>query len=307
VRGPRPLALGLVALLGGACQYMPHAYQPHSPQIPDARTIPLSSGAILTFTREGSGPAVVFVHGSIADLRIWAAQRGPAFQKYQLVAYSRRYHYPNAWNGNGSDYTDANHDADLLALVRELQLGRVHLVGHGVGGRLALEVALAHPEVVRSLTLVEPLTPSVAAGRPGFDRLAGQQDSVWAAMEAALRSDDADRAAKTLFDWENQNPGAYDALPPPFRGEIQDNAHILPFQLEHPGTALTCAQLGALAVPLLVVSGARSNLFFGEVADAVAACVPGARRETIPSAAHVVQRENPDAFNAALVGFLATH
>ncbi|HMK74165.1 MAG TPA: alpha/beta hydrolase, partial [Myxococcaceae bacterium] len=88
---------------------------------------------------------------------------------------------------------------------------------------------------------------------------------------------------------------------------IQDNAGTLPYQLEHPGTALTCAQLGTLPAPLLVVSGARSNLFFGEVADAVAACVSGARRETVPGAAHVVQRENPDAFNALLVGFLATH
>ena len=302
-----PLVLALLALLAGGCQYMPHAYEPRSPPIPDARTIPLSSGAILAFTRVGSGTAVVFVHGSIADLRIWASQAGPAFKAYQLVAYSRRYHYPNAWNGNGSDYTDATHDADLFALIRELQLGRVHLVGHGAGGRLALEVALAHPEVVRSLTLVEPFTPSVAAGRPGFERLAGQQDSVWASMETALRADDADRAAKTLFDWENQNAGAYDALPPAFRGEIQDNARTLPFQLEHRGTELTCAQIGALAAPLLVVTGARSNVFFGQVADAVAGCVPGARRETIPNAAHVVQRENPDAFNAALVGFLATH
>lgn len=300
-------ALGLLALLAGGCQYMPHAYEPRSPQIPDARTIPLSSGAVLTFVTEGSGVPVVFVHGSIADLRIWAAQRGPAFKGTQRVAYSRRYHYPNAWSGNGSDYTDANHDADLVAIIRELHLGRVHLVGHGAGGRLALEVALAHPEMIRSLTLVEPLTPSVAAGRPGFERLAGQQDSVWVSMETALRADDADRAAKTLFDWENQNAGAYDALPPPFRGEIQDNARTLPFQLEHRGTELTCAQLGALAAPLLVVTGARSNVFFAEVADAVAACVPGARRETIPGAAHVVQRENADAFNAVLVGFLTTH
>jgi len=296
-----------MALLAGACQYMPHSYEPRSPQIADSRTIPLSSGAILAFVTEGSGAPVVFVHGSIADLRVWAAQRGSAFKGWQRVAYSRRYHYPNAWDGNGSDYTDANHDADLLALIRELHLGRVHLVGHGAGGRLALEVALAHPEVVRTLTLVEPLTPSVAAGRTGFDRLAGQQDAVWTAMETALRADDPDRAARTLFDWESQNAGAYDALPPPLRGEIQDNAGTLAFQLAHRGTLLTCAQLGGLAAPLLVITGARSNLFFGEVADAVASCVPGARRETVLGAAHVVQRENPDAFNAVLVGFLSTH
>jgi pimeloyl-ACP methyl ester carboxylesterase len=62
-----------------------------------------------------------------------------------------------------------------------------------------------------------------------------------------------------------------------------------------------------LTVPTLVVTGEHSNPFFAAVADAVTACVTGAVRETIPTTGHVVQRDNADAFNAALVGFLAAH
>ena len=230
--GRRLVALASLALATGACSLLPHAYEPRSPQIPDARTVPLSSGSILTFVQEGSGPTVLFVHGSIADLRIWAAQRVPALKQYQLVAYSRRYHYPNAWDGNGSDYTDANHDRDLVALIRELHLGRVHLVGADTGAQVALDVARSHPELVRSLVLIDPQTADVASDRPGFLALAEQRDQVWGEMEAALRAnDDAEKAARILYDWANASPGAYQALPPPFQGEILDNARVLAFQL----------------------------------------------------------------------------
>jgi pimeloyl-ACP methyl ester carboxylesterase len=301
------LVLTALAQAGSGCNYLPHAYEPRSPQIPDARTIPLSSGAILTFAQVGSGQPVVLVHGAIADLRIWNAQQGTALKAFRLVAYSRRYHYPNAWDGNGSDYTEANHDRDLVALIRELGLGRVHLVGHGTGAQIALEVARAHPELVRTLVLIEPQTAGVAGDRPGFAPLAEERDRVWTGMETALRADDAEKAAKQLFDWANASPGAYDALPPPFKGEILDNARILPFQLAQPPPPLLCGDLSTLALPVLVVSGQRSNPFYGAVADAVAACIQGALRETTPSAGHDLQRENPDSFNAQLVGFLTTH
>jgi non-heme chloroperoxidase len=290
----------------GGCQYMPHAYEPHSPQIPESRTVPLP-GAILTFVTQGSGQAVVFVHGNIADLRIWSEQRGPAFKRYQVVSYSRRYHYPNAWDGNGKDYTEANNDQDLANLIRALHLGRVHLVGHGSGAQIAVEVALGHPELVRTLVLVEPATAAAAEGRPGFEPLAAERSQLAGQMQTAVRLEQDEKAAAQLFDWASASPGAYEALPPPLKGEILDNATVLPFFLAAPPPAMPCAELGRLAVPTLVVTGERSNPFFGAVADAVAGCVQGAVRETIPSASHVVQRENADAFNAVLVGFVATH
>jgi non-heme chloroperoxidase len=299
-------ALAAATLALGGCQYLPHAYEPSSPPIPEARTIPLP-GAILTFVSEGSGQPIVFIHGNIADLRIWSGQRGPALKGYQLVTYSRRYHYPNAWAGNGTDYTEANHEEDLVSLIRGLHLGRVHLVGHGSGAQLAVEVALSHPGLVRTLVLVEPATTAAVAGRPGFEALVAERAEVGRQMAASVTLDEAEKAATLLFDWVNAKPGSYEALPLPLKGEILDNARVLPFFLAAPPPSLTCTELGRLAVPTLVMTGERSNPFFAAVAEAVTACVHGAARQTIPSAGHVVQRENAAAFNAALVGFLATH
>ena len=289
-----------------ACNYMPHAYEPHSPQIPESRTIPLP-GAILTFVSEGSGQAIVFVHGNIADLRAWGEQRGPALKQYQRVAYSRRYHYPNAWGGNGSDYTEFNNQQDLIHLIRELHLGRVNLVGEGSGAQIAAEVALSNPELVHTLVLVEPAMAEAAVGRPGFETFAAERTQLAEQMQTAIRLDQHDKAAKLLFNWANANPGAYDALPPPLQGEILDNVRVLPFFLAARPPPVPCTTLAQLNVPTLVVTGEHSNPFFAAVADSVAGCVKGAVRQTIPNANHLVQRDNPDAFNAQLVGFLTTH
>lgn len=299
-------ALAATALAISGCSYMPHAYEPRSPQIPEARTIPLP-GAILTFASEGSGQAIVFVHGNIADLRVWADQRGPALKQYLRVAYSRRYHYPNAWSGKGKDYTDANNDQDLVHLIRELHLGRVHLVGQGSGAQICAEVALSNPELVRTLVLVEPAMAAAAEGRPGFDVLAAEHSQLAEQMRTAVAREDDEKAAKLLFNWTNANPGAFEGLPPPLQGEVLDNAPVLAFYLAAPPPPLPCAALARLTVPLLVVTGERSNPFFGAVADAVAACVSGAVRQTIPNAGHLVQRENADSFNSLLVGFLGGH
>jgi non-heme chloroperoxidase len=298
--------LSVCALGLSACQYMPHAYEPHSPVITEARTVPLPGG-ILTFVSAGSGQSVVFVHGNIADLRIWSEQHGAAFKRFQLVSYSRRYHYPNAWEGKGADYTEANNDQDLVNIIQALHLGRVHLVGHGSGAQIVTEVALSHPELVRTLVLVEPATAAVAVGRAGFEPLAAGRSELAGQMQVAVQHDDSEKAAKLLFNWANANPGAYEALPLPLQGEILDNATVLPFFLAAPPPPLGCADYARLAVPTLVVTGERAAPYFSAVADAVAGCVKGALRETIPSAGHVVQRENSDAFNAVLVGFLTTH
>jgi non-heme chloroperoxidase len=299
--------MGVVAGFGlASCQYMPHAYEPHSPQISDARTVPLP-GAILTFTTQGRGQPVLFVHGNIADLRVWYEQRGPAFKRYQLVSYSRRYHYPNAWDGNGKDYTEANNDQDLLNIIKTLQLGRVHLVGQGSGAQIAAEVALSHPELVRTLVLVEPETANPAVGRPEFEPLLAERTQVLQQIETAVRLEENAKAAQLLFNWASANKGAYDALSPPLQGEILDNASVLPFFLNAPPKPMPCSEFARLTVPTLIVTGDHANAFFAAVADAVAGCIPGAVRETVPNADYVVQRQNPDSFNAVLVGFITTH
>jgi pimeloyl-ACP methyl ester carboxylesterase len=98
----------------------------------------------------GTGPVVVLVHAFHMDLRQWDEQM-PALAGYRVVRYDVRGHGKSGPPGEGY----APHE-DLAALVRDLGVERVPIVGHSMGGQIAVDFALAHPELVDRLVLVSP-------------------------------------------------------------------------------------------------------------------------------------------------------
>ena len=64
-----------------------------------------------------------------------------------------RHHYPEKWNGVGDDFSVAQHASDVGALIKKLNLGKVHLLGHSRGGPIALTVASQYPENILRLFL----------------------------------------------------------------------------------------------------------------------------------------------------------
>lgn len=92
----------------------------------------------------------------MGDYRSWEPQLGPFSQHFHVLSYSQRYSYPNRNPVIASDHSAFAEAEDLAALIRQLTLGRVHLVGASHGAYAALVLALQHPEVVRTLVLAEP-------------------------------------------------------------------------------------------------------------------------------------------------------
>src|SRR6478735_1823459 len=122
----------------------------------------------LAYVEQGAGDAVVFIHGSVNDYRSWLRLLDTFAAHYRVVAYSRRYHWPNAKPMAGDRFSAAQHAADLSALIGELGLAPAHLVGSSYGAMTALTMASTHPELVRSLVLGEPpLLPWLASSAEG--------------------------------------------------------------------------------------------------------------------------------------------
>src|SRR5438270_11740988 len=86
--------------------------------------------------------AVVFVDGGLGDLRTWSAQMGPFSERYHVVSYSRRGHYPNDWDGSYTICSMAQHADDLAALIEGLGLGSAHIIANSYGGYVALHTVL---------------------------------------------------------------------------------------------------------------------------------------------------------------------
>src|SRR5213592_3061183 len=133
---------------------------PASPLRTFDRTLHATSfnGTRLTYRLIGdSGAApVVFVHGSLGDLRSWNGQETQFAQIYRVLVYSRRYHPPNPQVDDNQTYSPKLHAEDLAAMLLTLDIAPAHVVGSGYGAYTGLALALDHPQLVRSLVLAEP-------------------------------------------------------------------------------------------------------------------------------------------------------
>src|SRR5947199_6217157 len=171
-------------------------------------------GTDLRFVERGTGIPVVFVHGSLGTLDSWAPQIDAFATRFRVIAYSRRYHWPNAAQPDGQEYTLSLHADDLIGLIEALGLERVHLVASSYGAYVALLVTLRRPDLVRSLVLAEPpilpwlgRTPAGDSLRHTFDR------TVLKAAQAAVGRGDSVGGLRRFLDGVSGRPGHFDALP----------------------------------------------------------------------------------------------
>src|SRR5436853_1150241 len=255
------------------------------------------NGLWLAYEDVGKGPPIVLVPGTMSECRIWRNQVEPFSQRGRVLAYSRRYNWPNSAPGAGADGSMQRQVEDLAALIKGMGLAPAHIVGHSYGGTIALFLALGHPEMVRTLVLAEPGVPAVLENVPGMEADVKARQDFTAAAAQAFASGDAERVVKTLFDFVA--PG----VTPPSEIHSMFVSNVRAAKVE--GSArFTCKDARPITVPTLVVTGDRSPVFFRHTAEIVARCVPGAELARIPGASHPMQLMNPQAFNEAVLTFL---
>lgn len=265
------------------------------------------AGTELSYIDSGRGIPLVLIHGSGSDYRIWMSQIRPFAAKYRVIAYSRRYHTPNPWRGDGSDYSAALHAEDLVALLQSLNLGRAHLVGHSAGGTIALLVARDHPELVRSVTVMEPGLPSLLSGEEVESYRASLQ-KMFAAVRTAYTAGDEEGAVRMFADWVLR-PRTWQQVSPPMKAMFRENAKSVMAQMTStaPPLNFTCEGARKISAPLLLLEGESTHHDMVAPSRALRACLSAAEAAAIPRATHNMQLDNPHAFNRAVLDFLAKH
>jgi pimeloyl-ACP methyl ester carboxylesterase len=268
-----------------------------------------ANGVELAFVDEGAGEPVVFVHGACGDWRTFDVLRPLAARRARYVAYSRRYHQPNPWPGDGSDYSYQLHAADLIAFIEALGAGPVHLVGHSYGAGVVLLAVLDRPELVRRAVVNEAgsLFPKLIEGRPGAAAVLAERASAWGEMRVAADRGDPERAAELLFDWISGERGALRRSAAERRRRWLENARTMrPMLAQPPPPAISCAALGAVRVPILVLRGERTIPFYAATNEALRACLaPGAPEAAVPAAGHLSFEQSPGEYAAVVSAFLA--
>ncbi len=251
---------------------------------------------------EVAGPedaqAVLLAHDGGMDSRMWDRQFDALAGRYRTIRYDLR--------GFGrsdrptAPYSEAE---DLVAVLRASGVERAALVGLSMGGRIAVEAALAHPEAVLALVLTAP------GLHRHFDFEDAELDARWEVVSAivkkAVAAGDLHRAVDAELDF-------WAPVPTSPEGELtlrriaHDNAHeqLLDDSLRRDIDPPVLGRLGEVDVPTLVMVGDRDISLMLALARHVADGIRGARLELLPGADHMANLRDPERFNRSLLAFL---
>jgi pimeloyl-ACP methyl ester carboxylesterase len=277
------------------------------------RTVTLHGDA-LDYVDVGSGPPVVFVHGLLGSHRTWAHLLSALGADHRVVA-------PDLVGHGGSakprgDYSLGAHAATLRDLLDQLGLDRVILVGHSLGGGIALQFAYLFPTRVQRLVLVssgglgrELSLLLRAATLPGAEWVLPLLASSW----ARGRVEAVGRGVGRLLGRVGMRPGS--DLTEAWRGFVSlgDADSRRAFLASSravidPGGQTVTARphLHRLAtVPTLLVWGARDRVIPSMHAARAAEAIPGSRVEIFERAGHFPHLDDPDRFLRVLRDFMA--
>jgi pimeloyl-ACP methyl ester carboxylesterase len=246
-------------------------------------------------------PPLVLCHGFSSSAQTFALHLAALAERRRVVAMDHRGHGRSTKLGREDGYRLELLVDDLVAVLDRVG-GPVHLLGHSMGGRLVLGVALARPDLVASLVLADtsawlfadPATPSgqallefyatydAASGLPDLSAMRGPEDD---AIEAALPADVFARRAELSASFD---PYAFAALG---RQLFAEDVSVKD-------------RLGELRAPTTVIVGEHDHPFVDQ-AEELASLVPDGRLELIEGAWHSPQLTHAAAWRAALERHLA--
>jgi 3-oxoadipate enol-lactonase len=243
---------------------------------------------------------VVLIHAGICDSRMWDPQWETFRPSHRVLRYDMR-GFGRSPVGPGS-YSNAD---DLIDLLEQQGVAKASLVGVSMGGRVALEVAIARPELVDALVLV-------GAGFPGHDWSAEMNAADEAEM-AALKRGDLDAAIevalRTWVDGPRRRPEDVDSDVRARVAEMQRRAYELQLPVwetaaEEPLVSDLSERVGEVDAPTLVLVGEEDVRDMHEIAGRLERELPNARRASIANTAHVPSMERPREFDQLVLPFL---
>lgn len=252
----------------------------------------------LAYDDIGSGPPVVLLHDGTLDRRVWGPQldRLPG---YRLLVLDARGH------GESSTPTRPYQRADdVIALLDHLDLPAAFLVGQSMGGTTALDTALDHPERVSGVVV------SGCGTSQQYWRGAFLVDLLGRQLAAVRRRDTDEYIEVFLRMWVDGPTRRPEQTPADIRELCRTMAVHTATRHARPDPVLpgradnSWERLAGVTAPVLVLTGGLDCPDVHEMADRIAAAVPGAESHRFPGAGHMLNLERPDAFSGAVLRFL---
>jgi pimeloyl-ACP methyl ester carboxylesterase len=251
------------------------------------------SQARLRFRDEGSGPAVLLIHGWTLDLQMWDPQVRALADSFRLIRLDRR-----GFGLSAGEPALARDVVDARALGAHLQLRSVAVVGMSQGARVAAQLAAAYPEWVCCVVFDGPPAGILDEAEPDEEEI---PTSTYRALVRAGNME-AFRIA-----WSEHPLARLHTTHVPTRKLLErmlERYRGLDLRLPTSPPPPVPMRVGSIRQPALVISGELDLASRTRSADALCRALPSCRRAVVPAAGHLPNLDNPVFYNTLLREFL---
>jgi 3-oxoadipate enol-lactonase len=253
------------------------------------------NGVNLFYKESGSGPeTIVFSHGLLMDHTMFEPQRAVFEKQYRVIAYDHRAQGQSEDIGRGYDMSTIADDAALL--IRALNAAPCHFAGLSMGGFAGMRVAAHHPELIRTLTLMNTTaTKEKPANRVKYAFLA-QMVKIFSPTPFTSI------AVKELFGQTTRRSAERRPMLEQWTGKLRARPRNIAKSLSAVMNRreLRAKELAAISCPTLIITGEDDTAQPPANSKSMVAGIRGARLVNIPGAGHSSCLETPDAVTSAM-------
>ena len=235
----------------------------------------------------GSGESIIFVHGFTLDHTMWKSQVEYFSKNYQVITYDAR-----GFGMSSLPNSLYDHVADLHALLNHLDINQVHLIGLSMGGRIATNFTITHPEMVTSLILMDA----------ALDGYKSEVDWNVHAAEQGVDKAKENWLNHELFAVTQKSSEVVEAL----RGIVEKYSgwHWLHKDPQLIGKTHARAHLHEIAKPTLIMVGEGDLSYFHNISNVLTDGISNAQKVVVPNAGHMVNMEASSEVNKLLADFI---
>ena len=254
-----------------------------------------ANGIVMNYELVGQGECLTLIHGAGDNLHMWYEQVPVLSQRFRVLTYDVRgfgqTELPESEVGLGVL------GEDLYQLLQALAVDNACVLGYSMGGRIGLQLALGHPDVVRALILAN----SAVGATPPAPEAAERRKSLIASLERGDMETVAEQMTAASF-----SPGLKERDPARFQRYKAIKLQNDPRRFARVWGALATApppELRRLSCPVLIIAGERDSFVTLAAARATHAAIPNSRLEVLPTG-HAAAIEEPADFNRIVGEFL---
>jgi pimeloyl-ACP methyl ester carboxylesterase len=253
-----------------------------------------------TFSVEGEGPDIVFVHAEVLDQRMWGPQVDLLENDYRVLTYDRMGY------GQSPEWTPNLSAVDRMrSLLAEADVSNAIFLGSSEGAAIALDYTLANPNLVQALILVNPRLIDFEPVNPYYKM-------VWNGYQRALAEKDVTYLSFHYLGvfWPENMPLDKVRLPPKWRNYTSKQHHAFVeregfYEIPNLLESEPLKWMSRIAeCPTLIIYGEHDHPGMVQNVRKLREVLPEAQYAEIPGAAHLPNLENTERFNEVLRSFL---